>query len=465
MSSTSSNAAAGATTYTARWVLPITSPPIRDGAVTVADGRIVYVGRRAEAPGTSRDLGDAVLLPGLVNTHCHLELTAMRGFLEDLEFRRWILRLTSAKRAVMTRDMLADSARWGLVEGITAGITTYGDTCDSGVVFDAMIEAGVRGIMFQEVFGPDPAVADEAMRDLAAKVADLRPRQTARVRLGISPHAPYTVSDRLFERAAAFAATEQLPVAIHVAESEEEQRLVTAGEGAFAGGLRARGIDVAARGRSPVALLHASGILDRGPLLIHTVRVDDADIALMTAGGCTVAHCPVSNAKLGHGIAPLLELLAAGLPVGLGSDSVASNNRMDLLEEGRVAILMQRARTGSHEALTAADALDLATIGGARALGLESEIGSLEVGKAADLAAFDLGPAAPVQDPASAAIFALGGRPAILVTVDGVPLVEDGEPRRADPGLRDRVQAVGDALREWVAEGGELRPPPPLDSR
>src|SRR5689334_15932987 len=132
--------------YRAKWVVPVCSPPIRDGVVVVEKSEISYVGPIDEAPpGTDDDLGDVILLPGLVNAHCHLELTAMRGFLEDLDFRRWILRLTNARRAVMNREMLLDSARAGLEEGIAAGVTTYADTRDSGVVIEAMREYGVRG--------------------------------------------------------------------------------------------------------------------------------------------------------------------------------------------------------------------------------------------------------------------------------------------------------------------------------
>ena len=135
----------------------------------------------------------------------HLELTAMRGFLENLDFRRWILRLTSARRAVLDRGALLDSARAGLAEGVRAGITTYGDTCESGVVAQAMREAGVRGVMFQEVFGPDPAQAVASIAELRAKIAGLRYLETPLVRIGVSPHAPYTVSDDLFRSTTALA--------------------------------------------------------------------------------------------------------------------------------------------------------------------------------------------------------------------------------------------------------------------
>jgi cytosine/adenosine deaminase-related metal-dependent hydrolase len=452
------------TTYHARWVLPITEPAIENGSVSAEHGRITYVGARRDA-GHSVDLGDAILLPGLVNAHCHLELTAMRGFLEDLDFRRWILRLTSAKRAAMTLESLLDSARAGLEEGMASGITTYADTCDSGVVIDAMREYGVRGIMYQELFGPDPSQCGASIGDFSAKLERLRPKASDLIRVGISPHAPYTVSDDLFRASAALAAREKLPMAIHIAESEVESQLIVDGKGTFADGLRSRGIDVQARAASPVALLARLGVLEQRPLLIHCIRVDADDLDLIASNRSRVAHCPISNAKLGHGIAPLLEVLSAGIDVGIGSDSMASNNRMDLLGEARVALLMQRARIGTHEALSAADVLELVTMGGACALGLADEIGSLEVGKSADLAAFEIGSATPTYDPAVAAVFSIDGSRAKFVAVAGIPVVENGRLVKPNPGLRERVQKTADALRDWLENGGELAPPPPAGIR
>src|SRR4051812_12191149 len=452
--------------YHARWVLPITDTPLENATVAVDGGRIAFVGPRKAAPkGDDVDLGDCVLMPGLVNAHCHLELTAMRGFLEDLDFRRWILRLTSAKRAVMTPESLLDSARAGLEEGIAAGITTYADTCDSGVVIDAMREYGVRGIMYQELFGPDPKQCKASIADFRAKLARRRTLETDRCRVGISPHAPYTVSDDLFRASASLAAAEKLPMAIHIAESEVESQLVVDAKGAFADGLRSRGIDVRRRAKSPVELLAKLGVLDQRPLLIHCIRVGADDLDLIRAQKAPIAHCPISNAKLGHGIAPLLEILSAGIDVGMGTDSMASNNRMDLLEESRTALLMQRARVGTHEALSAADVLELATMGGACALGLAEEIGSLEVGKSADLAAFEVGGAIPTYDPAAAAVFSIDGSRAKFVAVAGVPLVENGRLLKPNQGLRERVQKSADGLSAWLDDGGELAPPPPAGIR
>jgi 5-methylthioadenosine/S-adenosylhomocysteine deaminase len=247
-----------------------------------------------------------------------------------------------------------------------------------------------------------------------------------------------------------------LPIAIHIAESELETQLVTKAAGTFADGLRGRGIDVAVRGRSPIQLLADLGVLNARPLLIHCVRIDAIDIAAIADARCAVAHCPVSNAKLGHGTAPLTDLLSAGVQVGLGSDSVASNNRMDLLEEARHALLGQRARLKSFESPSADDVLHLATLGGADALGLAHEIGSLEPGKSADIAAFALDATQPVYDPVAAAVFSVTGARAKFVAVAGRPLVRDGVLLMPTEGLAARVERAAAALAEWLAAGGEM---------
>ena len=444
--------------YRARWVVPISSPPIADGVVCVENDRIEFVGLFADAPpGDDESLGDVVLMPGLVNTHCHLELTAMRGFLEDLDFRRWILRVTNARRDVFDRDALLDSARYGLAEGIRAGITTYADTCDSGVVITAMRDAGVRGVMYQEVFGPDPAKCGESIAGLREKVAGLRYLETPLVRVGVSPHAPYTVSDDLFRATTTLAREQHLPMAIHVAESEVEQRLIADGAGPFADGLRRRGIDVVRRAESPIALLRELGVLAATPLLIHCVRVGERDISTIASSKCAIAHCPASNAKLGHGSAPLHEIRAAGITVGLGTDSVASNNRMDILGEARLALLTQRARAGSFETPDAIDVLEMATIGGAQAIGLANVVGTLEAGKQADLSAFSLDRVRPTFDPVSAAVFSITGADARFVAVAGRVLLRDGELVSPVLGLSDRIDLLAQKLADWLDAGGELQ--------
>jgi cytosine/adenosine deaminase-related metal-dependent hydrolase len=440
--------------YRARWVLPISTPPLPGGVVGVEGDSIMYVGPPEGAPsGATHDLGDAVLLPGLVNAHSHLELTVMRGFLEGLDFAGWIDRLWRSKKAVLDGGRMLDSARLGVMEGLIAGVTTFGDTASSAAPFHAMLEFGVRGIAFQEVFGPDPADADAAIADLGGRIDALAPLQTGEVRLGVSPHAPYTVSDALFRATARYATRAGLPIAVHIAESHVEQALVTAAGGVFAEGLRGRGISVEIRGRSPVELLARTGVLAARPLLIHCVQVDVDDLRLI-AGGSTVAHCPVSNAKLGHGIAPIRELLDAGVAVGIGTDSVASNDRMHLLEEAHVASIAQSARLRQADVIPAREALQLATLGGARALHVDHLVGSLEVGKQADLTAFALDQlhAVPAQEPENLLVHSCRGQPASFVCVGGQVRVRDGRLQHFDPDVPRRVQGTADLLRQWLAQ-------------
>lgn len=434
--------------YLARWVLPIVSPPIPNGAVVVDGERIQWVGPAIDAPeGLRHDLGASILVPGLVNVHTHLELTAMRGFLEELSFRRWVVHLTQARQAVMTPERSLAAARAGIAEGLLAGITTFGDVSDTGRSLEAMRDMAVRGMSWLEVFGPSPSQCAESLAGLRARVESLGPRATDLVRLGVSPHAPYSVSDDLFRGTAQYALDESLPVTVHIGESREEWELVVKGRGDFADGLRSRDIAVAPRGSSPVAMLDSLGVLRTRPLLVHAVRVTPGDQQRIADTGSAVAHCPASNGKLGHGVAPVMEMLGRGIRVGLGTDSVASSNRMCLLDEGRLAVMQQRAATERFDALSGAAMVEMATMGGARALGFEGRIGSLEVGKDADLVAFPIDPVrdAPVYAPEDTLIFGAAGRRAGLVTVAGRELVRDGRllaDLRQDLALLDEAAAA-----------------------
>ncbi len=445
------------TAWHARWVLPVASAPIEHGAVVVEGDRIAWVGPSSSAVAERHErLGDAVLLPGLVNAHTHLELTGLRGFLEGLDFRDWLRVLTIVRRDVLSEDDLLDAARFGVAEALSAGITTLADCSASGVPLRAMREAGVRGRVYLETFGPDPRQVDESMRALRTGVSRLRDQATELVHVGVSPHAPYTVSPALFNAVAEYARAESLPVATHVAESAAETAFVRDGAGPFADRLRARDIAVQGTGTSPVSLLERTGLLATQPLLIHAIQVDADDIARIAGSGATVVHCPISNAKLGQGIAPVCALRDAGIAVGLGSDSVASNDAMDLVQEARQAVLLQSLRLGTPDALSATTVLDLATRAGARALGL-ADVGELVAGARADLCAFriDALEAAPVYDPAVLLVHVLGaGRRAALTMVAGQVLVRDGHVLHADAAVRARVAAAAERVRRWAEAGG-----------
>jgi 5-methylthioadenosine/S-adenosylhomocysteine deaminase len=441
-----------ATIYRAAWVLPVAAEPIREGAVMVgADGRIAAVGPSAaiEPPPDAEivELGAAALLPGLVNVHAHPELSLFRGALEDLRFRDWILRLVGTKRTAMREDDYLVAARWTMVEAIRSGMTTLAATESSAAGAVAMREAGMRGVLYREVFGPDPAQADDSMAELRAAVDLLRRDETELVRVGVSPHAPYTVSDRLFRAAAEYCVAEELPMAVHASESQAERELVERGAGDFAPGLQARGIDTPVRGRTTVEMLDRLGVLDARPLLIHCVTIDAEDVLRIAESGCAVAHCPVANAKLGHGVAPYSALLDAGVRVGLGTDSVGSNNRLDLLEEARIASVVHRGQLASHEILSPADLLRLCTLDGAVALGIDARVGTLEPGKDADLCAVSLaGPhVRPVHDPVAAVFHAARASDVILTAVKGRVLFRDGVLATLDEA------AISDAVDEAAA--------------
>ncbi len=436
-----------ATVYRAAWVLPVSAPPLARGALRVdADGRIEAVGPAERVPAGDAqviDLGDALIVPGLVNLHAHPELTLLRGSLEDLEFTRWIDKLIELKYDVLTPEAIRASTWLGVAEAIAAGVTCMAAPDDAGYLLEAMVRSGLRGRVYREVFGPAPDRAVASLAEIEAKVDEMRPLGNDRVDIGISPHAPYTVSDRLFEALADYASTSGIPICIHVAESGAEERFVREGAGPFAERLLARGIDVKPQGMSPIAKLAEVGILAARPLLVHCVRVDASDIAAIADHGASIAHCPISNAKLGHGVAPLPDFMKAGVVVGLGSDSVASNNRVDILEEARFAALQQRSLRREAALLSPEDLLGLATLEGARALGLDDKVGTLEPGKDADFIAVNLSAPhlTPAGDPVAALFHSAVVGDVSLTVVAGQVLYRDGEFVTLDwPALTDVAQ-------------------------
>ncbi|HJR49822.1 MAG TPA: amidohydrolase family protein [Gemmatimonadales bacterium] len=370
--------------------------------------------RPADVP--AEEFPDGILLPGLVNTHTHLELSGFDLEPPDADFAAWIARVRAIKE---TRDAdgFVAAARLGLADCYAAGVTTVADTGDTGSVIRAMADSGASGIAYQEVFGPHPVQAAASLAELRKRVAASSRFAGGRVRLGVSPHAPYTVSGPLYSAVSEWAARDGLPVAVHLAESPAESELMERGSGRFAEAWGRRGIPLPGpAGRSPVEWLDRHGVLGERTLCIHVVQASSEDLGRLAWHGCAIAHCPLSNAAHGHGTAPLGGFLGHGLRVGLGTDSVLSVSRLDLLAEARAA----RAIAG----LDADSALALCTLGGAEALGLEGEIGSLDVGKWGDCVVLKLPAAA--SSPAGGALES--GRDGVIATFLGGRDVYRAEP-------------------------------------
>lgn len=310
---------------------------------------------------------------------------------------QWIRRVRTLKDQ-STPEQFQAGAESGLRDCWAHGITCIADTGSTGATMQALVRFGGRGIFYQEVFGPSPTQVPASMTELEQQILRLRRLATSQRRIGVSPHAPYSVSESLYRRVARYAQQERLPIALHLAESQEESELVRHGTGPFAEALRGRGIAVEPRHCSPVQYLRDLGLLRPGTLAIHCVQVDADDVAYLKASRVAVAHCPRSNRAHGHGIAPVALLRQVGVPVGIGTDSVVSVPDLDLWSETRAAWF------GAEEAL------HFLTLEGARALGWDREIGSLEVGKAGDLAVFAYAPPQRLPPPPLALATVVGGR-------------------------------------------------------
>jgi 5-methylthioadenosine/S-adenosylhomocysteine deaminase len=342
-------------------------------------------------------------MPGLVNCHTHLELTHLGGGVkhDEPEFPKWIRRIRELKEATRA-DAFYEAAVAGVREGWARGVTCIAETGSTGAVMRALHDLAGRGIVYQEVFGPDPTKVETSMAELRTAISTLRGLVTSQLKLGVSPHAPFTVSAPLYAAVAEYARRERLPVAVHLAESKEETQFVRDGDGPFAEALRVRGITVEARHLSPVQYVVQQGVIGRGTLCIHCVQVDQDDVRALAKRGATIAHCPRSNTAHRHGRALLKVFHEEGIPVGLGTDSVVSVGELDLWAEAAAA------------GFSGDDGLRMLTIEGARALGWESEIGSLTPGKAADLAVMAVGPS---------------GRQAVLTAIAGRIVHRAGSPQ------------------------------------
>jgi len=383
----------------ADWIVPVEGAPIEHGAIAITDdGTIAAVGPSAELGYGDRHDG-CVIVPGFVNAHSHLEYAVYAGFGDGLPFVPWIGMHIQRKERLDLDDMVG-IATVGAFECLRSGITTIGDCSFSGAAATAAAATGLRAIVYLEVFGRDASALDR-FHELRERIA---PLLSERLVLGVSPHAPYTCTLDVYRACAALG----LPQATHLAESPAERDWLVDGAGDWSPLAQ---FLVPPPGETGTRMLAAAGLLRPNLMAAHCVHVDAAEIALLAHNTVGVAHCPRSNGYLGCGVAPLEEMRAAGVAVSIATDSPASMPSFDQFEEIRSAIVGARARAMRPDALTAAEALELATLGGARVLGLEDKIGSIAPGKQADLTIISLAdsPFDPVEDPVAAAV--LGGSP------------------------------------------------------
>jgi len=407
----------------------VTGPPIPNGSVLVdSRGRIAALGPEESVPRPPDTPAvrypDAALLPGLVNAHTHLELTGLRGRIPEPDFFEWIQQVRRAKDETRYATYL-EWAREGVRETWRYGITTVADTGTSGAVVRALTELGGAGVVYHEAIHPDASRADVTLATVRDTVARLRREAGPRIALGVSPHAPYTVSRALYRRVAEYARLEGLALAGHIAESRAETEFVTGGQGEFADAWRRRGIPLDSPAASPVRLLEDLGVLGPDFLAIHAVQTDERDADALARAGSAVVVCPRSNARHGHGAPPLTQYLQRGLRIALGTDSVASVDTLDLLAEAREARWLA--------GLSAEAALRMATLGGAAALRQEAEIGSLEPGKWADLVVIQLDrPVSSQPDMAAEAILLARPEDIVATFVAGRPVYQ-AQPGGASP--------------------------------
>ena len=424
------------------WIAPVAPrPDVLSGHAVVVDAdRISAVLPKDVAlalhPDAERvDLPGHLLVPGLVNLHTHVAMTLLRGIGDDLALRPWLEdRIWPLERALVSPEFVFDGAMIGCAEMLLGGTTCFNDmyfhpeqVAAAAAVFGMRASLGIIVFEFPSSYGTGP-------QDYLRKGLELRDRlrDDPLVSFCLAPHAPYTVSDDSFRQVASLAAETGMRIHCHVHETVQEV------------------VDsLAQTGRRPLRRLADLGILGPELIAVHMVHVDDADLELLASHGASVAHCQQSNLKLASGIARSSRMRELGINVGIGTDGAASNNRLDLLLEGRTAALVAKGVTGDATAWSAHETLEAMTLGGARALGLDDRIGSIEPGKAADLVAVDLThlQTLPVFDPVSQLIYAAGREQVADVWISGRAVVRKRQ--LAEGPVRTRLDEVVGRCRIW----------------
>ncbi|AIR89948.1 TRZ/ATZ family hydrolase [Pseudomonas cremoricolorata] len=417
------------------WLVPVEPAGVvlREHALGVRDGLIAWIGPRDRAPAANevRELPDCLLTPGLINAHGHAAMSLFRGLADDLPLMTWLKQhIWPAEARWVDEAFVRDGTDLAIAEQLQGGITCFADMYFfPREACDRVHESGIRAqiaVPLLDFAVPGARTPEEGLHLAIELFGDLR--HHPRISIALGPHAPYTVSDENLEKIRVIADQLDAPLQMHVQETASEVEQA-----------------VAATGERPLARLARLGLL--GPRLqaVHVTQVSDDDLALLVESNTSVIHCPESNLKLASGFCPVERLWQAGVNVALGTDGAASNNDLDLLGEARTAALLAKAVAGSATALDAHRALRMATLNGARALGIETCTGSLEVGKAADLVVFDLSGLAqqPVHDPVSQLIYATGRECVRHVWVEGQHLLDERRLTRMD------AQALAATARAW----------------
>ncbi|CAM5365118.1 TRZ/ATZ family hydrolase [Pseudomonas fragi] len=423
------------------WLVPVEPAGVvlKDHGVGIRDGRIVFIGPRAQAlklvATQTRELPDMLLSPGLINAHGHAAMTLFRGMADDLPLMTWLEQhIWPAEAKWVDEDFVRDGTNLAIAEQIKAGITCFSDMYFyPKVASECVHNSGIRAQIAIPILDfpiPGASNADESLRQAVEMFADLKFHP--RIKIAFGPHAPYTVGDENLEKIRVIA--DELDAAIHMHVHETAFEVHQA---------------VEQNAERPVARLARLGLLGPRFQAVHMTQISDDDLAMLVESNSSVIHCPESNLKLASGFCPVERLWQAGVNVAVGTDGAASNNDLDLLGETRTAALLAKAVAGSATALDAHRALRMATLNGARALGIESDTGSIEIGKAADLVAFDLSGLAqqPVYDPVSQLIYATGRDCVKHLWVGGKQLLDDRRLTRLDEQqLCATVRAWGERI-------------------
>ncbi len=425
----------------AQYVFPVTSDPITNGAVLVRDGKIRDVGQadmlKLRYPDEETvDYGLAAVMPGLVDLHTRLEKTVLRGVAHDVPYATWILSILELGSRLEVSDWY-DSAILGGLDALSSGITTVADITSTGAACTAAQKLGLRGVIYREVAAMDKSRVPYAIRSAENDILHWREEvDQDRITIGIAPGAVYAIHPSVFTQVSECARKMNLPVAMRLAGSREEYNFVKRGSSMFA----VHTMDDSKRGYVEIPPWMPTGVtpvryaLNWGAfessnvLVIHAVHVDDDDIKKLREYNVSICTCARSNAQLGMGIAPLGAFLRAGLNVGFGTDSPAATESIDMISEMRMSMLIQRA-FDTRRFLDSSTVLELATIGGARALGIDDKVGSLEIGKCADLIAVDLSSSyqTPDADPVSAVVNTCSSSDVLMTMVDGKTLYEKNQ--------------------------------------